>query len=151
MFEADVILGEGKNVEVKVESCTFGPHTRNFGLRYYISLREADRPKFTQHVATYHIGRGGNNSRRRGLFQMVLPTGFSAMAVVEQVKILENGARRNGIDLNYDKRSSTLQASGITCDVFRTYRRDGPGPQFVCRVSGDGFITSYVATHERRA
>ncbi len=108
----DAIFGEETTVEVEVSTCTFGPHTRDFGIRYAMYARDRRAP-MGGYIGTFFVGRGGNNSRARGVLKLKLPADFSTKPVFEQVMFFEKSARQAGIDLGYYGRPQVLQPSDL--------------------------------------
>ncbi|MGB6384228.1 MAG: hypothetical protein WBD25_10215 [Terriglobales bacterium] len=116
------VLGAGPVVEVRVGGCTYGPHTRSFGVEFLLFLRDERLRRSQQHVATFILGRGGNNSRERGVFQVELPNTFASESVIEQVIFLEKAAKRAGINLGYTKRPPILETSDVYQMFFFKHR-----------------------------
>jgi hypothetical protein len=94
-----------RTVEVRVEGLTFGG-AREFGARYTLSHRDPRLTKRDRHIETLSVGRG-NNSRRHGVFDIVLPDAFAGLTKLEKVRLLETAARRERIDVDWweDKRT----------------------------------------------
>jgi hypothetical protein len=63
--EIPIEVGRERVVEVRVEGCTFGPHTLSFGIEFSLYIRDQGLRKSAQHLATLTVGRGGNNARLR--------------------------------------------------------------------------------------
>jgi hypothetical protein len=123
------MFGEGRTVDVQVLTCTFGPHTRDFGLKYAVLVDNWRAPRPMQ-VATFFVGRGGNNQRLRGSFKLDLPAGFSTESVFAQVMFLEKAAKRAGINLSYSRRPQVLQSSDVHCSLHGCFASDLP-PSFL--------------------
>jgi len=122
-------LARGHVVEVRVNGCTFGPHTRTFGLVFQMFMRHKDLPSWRHHIASFIVGRGGNNHRERGTFRVELPDIFAASPLYERVMFLGKAAKKAGIDLSYANRPATL------------------GPDDVYEMFFDSEVLAVIAAH----
>jgi hypothetical protein len=111
---ASPALTEEKMAEVRVSGSNYGPTTRDFGIQFHL--------RWDEFQATFYVGRGGNNTRQWGEFNVKLPPDFAMKSVLEAVLFLEQAAKKAGIEsykLDYVKRPSLLRAQDVRVQLFR--------------------------------